>query len=266
MTKSILCEEALPDQRSLYSTCAGVRTIFSIAADPIPNSPSWTMQPQGTNEIEYIQWSINERFEKLRCILIRTNKVNEPSHSMICKRLYLFSYFKLLPSFPSLLSSTSLSLFPLSFFLSSSLSPSHLCHSLQFDIVISSILFSFSHPSWFSSFVARLQLYPYYFAVIGVIAINGCLETRFQFSKRGGGRYLYANHANRKGWFGFELKYEKRIALQHNNIPFLCITRCDPELNHPPPLIYHRDLDSCRVKSINRTKMRFKLFESRELY
>lgn len=146
MTKSILCEEALPDQRSLYSTCAGVRTIFSIAADPIPNSPSWTMQPQGTNEIEYIQWSINERFEKLRCILIRTNKVNEPSHSMICKRLYLFSYFKLLPSFPSLLSSTSLSLFPLSFFLSS-LSPSH--HSLQFDIVISSILFSFSHPSWF---------------------------------------------------------------------------------------------------------------------
>lgn len=118
MTKSILCEEALPDQRSLYSTCAGVRTIFSIAADPIPNSPSWTMQPQGTNEIEYIQWSINERFEKLRCILIRTNKVNEPSHSMICKRLYLFSYFKLLPSFPSLLSSTSLSLSLPSFFLS----------------------------------------------------------------------------------------------------------------------------------------------------
>lgn len=119
MTKSILCEEALPDQRSLYSTCAGVRTIFSIAADPIPNSPSWTMQPQGTNEIEYIQWSINERFEKLRCILIRTNKVNEPSHSMMCKRLYLFSYFKLLPSFPSLLSSTSLSLSSLflSFFL-----------------------------------------------------------------------------------------------------------------------------------------------------
>lgn len=148
MTKSILCEEALPDQRSLYSTCAGVRTIFSIAADPIPNSPFWTMQPQGTNEIEYIQWSINERFEKLRCILIRTNKVNEPSHSMICKRLYLFSYFKLLPS--SVFSFSPflhLSLFPLSFFLSSSLSPSH--HSLQFDIVISSILFSFSHPSWF---------------------------------------------------------------------------------------------------------------------
>lgn len=270
MTKSILCEEALPDQRSLYSTCAGVRTIFSIAADPIPNSPFWTMQPQGTNEIEYIQWSINERFEKLRCILIRTNKVNEPSHSMICKRLYLFSYFKLLRSSvfsfsPFLHLSLSLPSFFLSFFFSLSLaSLSFLAIRHRYFLHSLFILPSIVIPP--ASFVARLQLYPYYFAVIGVIAINGCLETRFQFSKRGGGRYLYANHANRKGWFGFELKYEKRIALQHNNIPFLCITRCDPELNHPPPLIYHRDLDSCRVKSINRTKMRFKLFESRELY
>lgn len=186
---------------------------------------------------------------------------------MICKRLYLFSYFKLLPSFPSLLSSTSLSLslpsFFLSFFFSLSLA-SFLAIRHRYFLHFLFILPSIVIPP--ASFVARLQLYPYYFAVIGVIAINGCLETRFQFSKRGDGRYLYANHADRKGWFGFELKYEKRIALQHNNIPFLCITRCDPELNHPPPLIYHRDLDSCRVKSINRTKMRFKLFESRELY